>query len=482
MVKFKKTLFLLVSVLCSFCIYAQSIDYTDIIEAESNWLSELQTPLGAIMLSDSRRGTINDSTKVKIEPYFSNIAMQGLLENPVPKYLEVVKKWIGWYISHLNTAETDYNGLPGTVYVYKVYAKNPAREVSAREYDSTDSYAGTFISLIKKYAERGGDMDYIRSLEPVIKVIADVMIATQDTDGLTWAKPDYKIKYLMDNCEVYDGLISYVWLLEHVFSDKSQLSFYKDRAEHCLNGIEARLWNAANQSYNWHLKGESRWEKLYPETMAQAFPIHFDLISPAAQRAKNLYKKVCETYAGLQADGLWTLHTNVSVKMGDYERANTYIKEIGNVYTNTRKWPWRASEAGSLLITASNMRKNLNRAFSAVITASNTGNAGLNRINDGRLDSTFILSGDPWGKKWITLDLQDEKNISELKLAFSSVVADKDMTVLVSKDNITYKLVPLKQCVNNPARYVIGRAVSARFVKCSFTNAAPVAVKEVEIY
>ena len=479
--KSQKTLLLIVSVLYSLFSYSQSVDYTDIMEAESNWLSELQTPLGAIMLSDNRLGTVNDSTKVRVEPYFANIAMQGLLENPVPKYLEVVKKWLGWYIAHLNTAETDYNGLPGTVYVYRVYAKKPTREESTREYDSTDSYAATFISLVKKYVERGGDIDYIRSLEAVISVIAHVMVATQDTDGLTWAKPDYKIKYLMDNCEVYDGLISYVWLLENVFSDKSQLPFYKERTEQCRNGIEERLWNATNQSYNWHLNGESHWEKLYPVTMAQVFPIHFDLISPATERAENLYKKVCETYAGVQANGLWTLHTTVSAKMGDYERANKYIKEIGNLYTNTRKWPWRASEAGLLLATAANIRKDLNLAFPAVITTSNPGNADLNRINDGRLDSTFILSGNPSGK-WITLDLQDEKNISELKLAFSSVVADKDLTVLVSKDNITYEEVRLKQRVNNPSRYVIDHAVSARFVKCLFANATPVSVKEMEIY
>jgi hypothetical protein len=32
--------------------------------------------------------------------------------------------------------------------------------------------------------------------------------ATQDADGLTWAKPGYPVKYLMDQSEAYGGLVA----------------------------------------------------------------------------------------------------------------------------------------------------------------------------------------------------------------------------------------------------------------------------------
>ena len=32
--------------------------------------------------------------------------------------------------------------------------------------------------------------------------------ATQDADGLTWAKPGYPVKYLVDQSETYAGLVA----------------------------------------------------------------------------------------------------------------------------------------------------------------------------------------------------------------------------------------------------------------------------------
>lgn len=455
-------------------------DYTDIIEAESIWLSELQTPLGAILLSNNNGSLWNDSTKFTVEPYFANFAMMGLLDNPTPQNLIVVKKWIEWYISHLNTSTTDYNGLPGTVYVYQVYATDQTREVAQRKYDSTDSYAATFISLLKKYIEKGGDITYVKNLEPKIKIVADVIIATQDTDGLTWAKPDYKVKYLMDNCEVFEGLTCYVWLIENILSDKSGFSFYKNRAEQCLNAIETRLWNESNQTYNWHLTGESKWLKLYPETIAQSFPIFFNIISPTSARAKMLYNSICERYPNLFDNGLWTLQAYVSTKMGDYERVNNYIKEVNSLYTINRKYPWRASESGFLLRTAYEMRKKLNLMFPAGIKSSDNSNPNINILNDGRLDQSFSLSNSL--EKWIELDLQEIKNISELKIVFSSGNTNK-FTLNVSNNGIDYQNITAKQKVNNKTRYVVDNYINARHVRLNFASTTePVEIKEIEIY
>lgn len=53
----------------------------------------------------------------KVMPYFSNLAALGLLERA--QYAPVVKKYMDWYFSHLNTSETDYNKVSGTVYDYR---------------------------------------------------------------------------------------------------------------------------------------------------------------------------------------------------------------------------------------------------------------------------------------------------------------------------------------------------------------------------
>ena len=56
------------------------------------------------------------------------------------------------------------------------------------------------------YAKTYGDSSYILAHDTQIRDIVNVMFATMGENGYTYAKPDYKICYLMDNAEVYAGL------------------------------------------------------------------------------------------------------------------------------------------------------------------------------------------------------------------------------------------------------------------------------------
>ena len=64
----------------------------------------------------------------------------------------MVKRYIQWYLDHLNLP--DYNGINGTVYDYDydpvtctgIYQPDPRTGI-APKYDATHAYAGTFLSL-----------------------------------------------------------------------------------------------------------------------------------------------------------------------------------------------------------------------------------------------------------------------------------------------------------------------------------------------
>ncbi len=48
----------------------------------------------------------------RVNPYFSNLGVAGLLRSPVSGKLEVAERWIDWYLSHQNTSGAP----PGVAY------------------------------------------------------------------------------------------------------------------------------------------------------------------------------------------------------------------------------------------------------------------------------------------------------------------------------------------------------------------------------
>lgn len=459
------------------------IDYTEIIEAESKWISGLQTSMGAILLNSNQSGNnCFEGKKIigQVEPYFSNLAVIGLLDNPTSKNLDVTKRWIEWYISHLNSEISDYNGLKGSVYRYYVDYSNDSIEYSDYNYDSTDSYAATFLSLVKKYLEKGGDEVFIKSLENQLKIIADVIIATQMSDGLTWAKPDYKIKYLMDNCEVYAGLKDYSWILKTIFVNKTEYSYYNGKMQQCYDGIEQHLWNSANTNYNWHLNGISNWEKWYPESGAQTFPIYFGVLEKKTERARHLYNQLNQHFPDWPDKGHWALQANVAAIMGDYHRAERFISSVQELYLQDREWPWRTSEAGFLISVAHKIRENANIAYHASISSSNRENQNLDCLNDRMLEAEFILADAEKGK-WITFHFDSPVDFNELNIIGDDINISK-LPVKISSDGKDYKNIIFNQRGDNKSRFV-GLGKNVRDLQVDFSSIpSSINIKEIEIY
>jgi len=148
-----------------------------------------QLPDGALRMSSA-------NASVRVVPYFSNIAAIALLCTKEERHLKPVRAWIDWYVAQQEPDGTIYDFI-GVV----------GRYGKANHRDSTDSYAATFLQLLWRYAEAVG----IDALTPEIRKAAEkafnaIILTVDPKDGLTWAKPEYKVKYLMDNLEVCLGL------------------------------------------------------------------------------------------------------------------------------------------------------------------------------------------------------------------------------------------------------------------------------------
>ena len=317
--------------------------YQTIVDSENAWLASMQLTNGAFPMTPTTSGT------VKVTPYFSDFAALSLL-NQADKYAFYVKRYMSWHFSHLNTAATDYNGVDGTIYDYNITVNNGTVVSEAiltsggkKSYDSTDSYAATFLMVLQKYVEKTGDKAYILEHKAEIDRIVNAMFATM-VNGLTLAKPDYRIKYLMDNCEVYEGMLAGAKLYSDVIvpanaSAASTRDKLKNGAKQVADRIEKEMWTG---SYYHPALGEDSgvawnfaWSNYYPSATSQTFLIIHGLLDPASDRAQMLYKKFCESYAwenfSIPDTFYWGSNVYTAALMGDVNRVKAYMTKYEKI-------------------------------------------------------------------------------------------------------------------------------------------------------
>lgn len=276
-----------------------AVDYRRVILDEGYWVSTAQLTCSGAGTGAIAQTRVIGPGKASIHPYEANLGARAMVAAG-PRYLPMVKRYVQWYLSHLN--RPDQYGVYGTVYDYDydpatcagTYQPDP-RTGEAPKYDSTDAYAGTFLSLIRHYAEANpADSSFLRSEQTTadLQLIADVIVATGQPNGLTGATPSYPAQYLMDNVEAERGLQDYAWFLAHVLGDQATSAHRANQAALIRHAIETQLWNASRSGgmYGWAADQLSpSWRNWYPDTIAQLWPI-WDLLGPSSRRSTMWHK------------------------------------------------------------------------------------------------------------------------------------------------------------------------------------------------
>lgn len=340
--------------------------FETIFETEIEWLASLQLENGAIPMTYSPDG------EVKMNPYFADFAALALLDKG-EEYAQNVKKYMDWHFSHLNTAETDFNGVDGTIYDYMITLKDgkitdESIAIYKRNYsyDSTDSYAATFLMVLNKYYKQTLDSEYIIAHAGEIKRIVNALFATYH-NGLTYAKPDWRVKYLMDNCEVYEGLLAVAELCDKALCSVD--SSYEEMGAECgtaalevANAIETELWRGHLGYYEVGVRklvafpsDLFRWNKYYPCATAQLFPIIHGLIAPNTERANMLYDNFCNSYDWENFDYpdvfYWGANLQAAVAMNDIDRVVVYMENYAEVM-KTHAYPLYNADAARVCLAA----------------------------------------------------------------------------------------------------------------------------------
>jgi len=226
-----------------------------------------------------------------------------------------------------------------------------------------------FISLLNEYYEKSNDVQYIKDHTVQINMIMNVIFSTLD-DGLTFATPSYKVKYLMDNSEVYKGLSDAYNLYSTVLSSEAGYSQKILSARSAMkNKIETKMWTSKGYGHYWsgidypNSPEKFRWNRFYADATSQLFPVINGVVSAKNKRSKHVYKLFNKYWSNGEKHHRWerldTTDSNcwgdivyVAVLMKDYKRADTYMKVYYKKYAQRHQYPLYNADSAKVLRAA----------------------------------------------------------------------------------------------------------------------------------
>jgi hypothetical protein len=261
----------------------------------------------------------------KIVPYWSNFAVCGIateIKFGSGEGREELTN-IGW--NALSWYKSKQRPNSGIVYDYNSVM---GQEISTGQMDSVDSYSATFLSGVNCMLKATGDQSKAREYLPAMKLAIKSIRDLQDKDGLIWTKPDYNVKYLMDNVEVMSGLDS----ARSVFLQFRDIGGYFSTTNLLQNielGVNTKMWSEHRKSYKWAIAGDiknektyfTNWNTYYPDALENIWPSAFAVnhVPTRTNHVMNTFASNLENYidSGLMK-GVW----NPIVGLGYYNFGN----------------------------------------------------------------------------------------------------------------------------------------------------------------
>lgn len=241
-----------------------------------------QYPSGAIGMTGQGPGD-------RVVPYFGNLACHALLaeyeRSKNETYLQAVTDWLDWYGARIDEEGRifDHDVIEGGKIVVK-----------EGQMDAMDSYASTYLNVLHRWWKAKGDADALRDRWPSAERALAALQSLRQDNGLTIAKPDYPVIFLMDNTESYAGLAAGSDIVPPIAPGLSVT--LRARAGETIGAIDALLWNQDSGRYHWAISEDGKPSAplgaFYPDTMAQLMAI---VRLPRNERRSELYRSLKET-------------------------------------------------------------------------------------------------------------------------------------------------------------------------------------------
>lgn len=317
---------------------------------DAQWILRSQRADGSITTHVDQR---------RVEPYLSNFAAIGLAraaaDTRSPVYLDAAWRYLDWYAGHQDSR--------GFITDYTVTRSGTLR--STGDMDSTDAYAGTYLLAVRAVHAQAGDSERLATLHRSITKAVAAIRATQDRDGLTWAKPSWRVKYLMDQAETLAGLRAATALAQEL-GDQRLAATSSTAARRLQHGIDS-LWNPSIGAYDWakHSDGTrvaTHWNRLYPDATQQAWAVAFGA-APTKRSAQLMatFTKKQPTWdqptraawvdGATRPAGYWSVVGLALDRTGRTADAAEGLRSIRRAaVSGQRAWPFTPSDSGQLIL------------------------------------------------------------------------------------------------------------------------------------
>jgi len=290
-------------------------------------------------------------TATAVNPYFANIAATGAARTGTD--LAGVRQWIAWYV--LRSRDANPWGIAGAITDYTILANGTLQSTGSA--DSVDAYAATFLTLVSTAWQYGdaATRTYVQGLQTDVERIAAAIDAVTDVDGLTWALPTYRTKYLMDATEVYAGYNDLAVLRSGAYGDAAGALGASQRAAALRAAIVRTFWSSGRAAFATELdaNGTLSWPQagVWEDAMAQLAPILHGVIAPSSSTAAGVYASFNAAFPSwtslVKPDQYpWASVAFVALEMNDAARAAAYRSAADAAYSPQFAYPWYCAETG----------------------------------------------------------------------------------------------------------------------------------------
>ena len=334
----------------------------DAATADAIWARGAAVGSGAIAVYVDRR---------QVQPYVGNFAAWGLAVHG-GRVRDLASLRVAW--AHLAWYAAAQDG-SGFVTDYAVATDGTM--TSTGDMDATDASAGTFLLAAEAAYQASRSVEGTSAAKARLTALAKgldgalrAIEATTDTDGLTWAKPAWHVKYLMDQSEVYAGLQAAKRLFTSL-GDAGRSSRASAGAKAVASGVSG-LWNAETRSYDWAVHEDGRHASadltvLYPHAMEQVWAVAFGLVpqkraTSLLTRIKALHPELASPDSampggdGTELVGYWTWAAAAWLAAGDRIEADRLLTAIDSAAVSAgRPWPFTSGNAGQVMIQAARL-------------------------------------------------------------------------------------------------------------------------------
>lgn len=308
-----------------------------VLTEEKKWILENQGATGEIYMNGEKAGDVN--------PYFACMAALGLLAEtkncPMSETEKnAVSRYLNWHTKML--LETD--GKMG------IYRKEGQELVYVGKADSEDGYLGMYLLLMGEYLKKTGDTESLESWQEGIHLALN-KIQSLMRDGTTQVSTENTTIYLMDNLEVWKGLLA-LETADIMQDDMRQTQVITEMRENLQKQIEIVFWDEKN--HRWRIMRDSDHynpEKFYPYGIAQVYPLICGFKVKEKKAQKELYNQFTEKFQWQEMNKTrkgfaWTITGMAAVQVRDNKHLIELIKNYETEFHKNRKYPLYTGEAG----------------------------------------------------------------------------------------------------------------------------------------